>query len=68
MSNVSRLYSERPVSEQVNASLNEMCEAFTLAIQKAKDDGVPQGLLVAVLHSLDHEETARLVAMRVEMQ
>lgn len=35
--------------------------ALEAAITAAKDVGVPQGLLVAVLHALAHRETARLV-------
>tara|TARA_R110001606_G_scaffold30344_1_gene93796 strand:- start:38484 stop:38690 length:207 start_codon:yes stop_codon:yes gene_type:complete len=61
---VSRIYSSKPVSQEVNDALNSMCEELGSAISKAKDAGVPQGLLVAILSGLWHEETARMLAIR----
>lgn len=66
MTSVSRIYSEKPVSEQVNDSLNEMAGKMTVSIQKAKAAGVPQGLLVAILAAHFHEETGRLITIRDE--
>jgi hypothetical protein len=36
--------------------------AFVAAIQAAKDAGVPQGLIVALLHGHAHQQTAAMMA------
>jgi|TARA_X000001388_G_scaffold3203_6_gene2340 hypothetical protein len=61
---VSRIYSSKPVSQEVNDALNAMCADLGSAIDQAKDAGVPQGLVVAILSGLWHEETARMLAIR----
>ncbi|MGX5220247.1 hypothetical protein ACVTMO_16640 [Pseudomonas segetis] len=68
MTGISRIYSEKPVSAQVNDSLNAMCEVMAGAINKAKADGVPQGLIVAILSGYQHEETARMLQIRDAME
>lgn len=67
MANVSRLYSEKPVSAEVNDALNAMTDQVTAAIQEAKDAGVPQGLIVAILSACWHEQTARMLEIRDQM-
>lgn len=67
MTKISRLYSERPVSAEVNDALNALCEEAGQAIQRAKDAGVPQGLVVAIMAASFHEETARMLAIKSEI-
>lgn len=64
MTNVSRLYSEKPVSAEVNDALNALCDEVGAALKKAKDAGVPQGLVVAIMAGCFHEETARMLIIR----
>ena len=68
MSRISRLYSEKPVSVEVNDSLNIMTDQISEAIRDAKGDGVPQGLIVAILSAFWHEQTARLVEIKGQME
>lgn len=67
MTNISRLYSEKPVSAEVNDALNALTEDTSQAIQRAKDAGVPQGLVVAIMAAHFHEETGRMLDIRREM-
>lgn len=66
MANISRLYSEKPVSAEVNDALNTLCEELGQAIDRAKDAGVPQGLIVAITAASFHEETGRMLAIKSE--
>lgn len=49
---VSWIYSEKPVSAEVN--------------QAAKQAGMPQGLLVGMLHTYAAEQTGALIRMKAE--
>lgn len=64
MTSISRIYSEKPVSQRVNDALNEMCEELVAALSKGKAAGIPQGLLVAIVAGHFHEETQRMLSMR----
>lgn len=49
MTKVSQIYSEQPVSKEVALALYDFQEEITKAIQKAKQAGLPQGILVSML-------------------
>ena len=66
MSNISRIYSEKPVSAEVAGALDALADEVAAAIDRAKDAGVPQGLIVAIMAGHFHEETARMLVMRDE--
>lgn len=42
-------------------AINEMDESLRKVIDNAKAAGMPQGLIVALLHGQAHSETARMV-------
>ena len=66
MTNISRIYSEKPVSAEVAGALDALADEVAAAIDRAKDAGVPQGLIVAIMAGHFHEETARMLVMRDE--
>jgi len=61
MSNVTRIRHELPVSMGIIDAVAEFDLALRKAIDNAKAEGLPQGLLVAILHGQAHSETARMV-------
>jgi hypothetical protein len=61
MSNVTRLHHALPLPADVVAATNALDAAVVKAIAEAKDAGLPQGLIVAVLHGHAHAETCRMV-------
>jgi hypothetical protein len=61
MSNVTRIRHELPVSMDIIDAVAEFDRALVKAIDAAKAAGLPQGLLVALLHGQAHSETARMV-------
>ncbi|MDD1958968.1 hypothetical protein NP534_02515 [Pseudomonas sp. 39004] len=62
MSNVTRLHHALPLSADVAAATNALDTAVAKAVDEAKAAGLPQGLLVAILHGHAHAETHRMVA------
>ncbi len=62
MTNVSRIRHELPVSMDIIDAVAEFDVALRKAIDAAKDAGLPQGLLVALLHGQAHSETARMAS------
>lgn len=60
---VRRIYAEKPVSQQVSDSLSVLDDAIKTAIAAAKDSGVPQGLVVAVLAGHQQIQLNRLIAI-----
>jgi hypothetical protein len=56
-----RLLSSGQVSRRTDVSVCAMDDAIVAAINAAKDAGVPQGLIVGLLHGHAHNETAVLV-------
>ena len=62
MSNVTRIRHELPVSMDIVDAVAEFDAALVKAIGAAKDAGLPQGLLVALLHGHAHGETHKMVA------
>jgi hypothetical protein len=58
MSNVTRLHHALPLSTEIVKAINEMDEGLRKAIDTAKAAGLPQGLIVALLHGQAHSQTA----------
>lgn len=61
MTNVTRLHHALPLSPEVVAALNELDGSLIKAIAEAKAAGLPQGLIVSLLHGHAHAETHRMV-------
>lgn len=61
MTNVTRLCHVLPLPADVVAATNALDSALTKAIDAAKEAGLPQGLLVAILHGHAHAETRKMV-------
>jgi hypothetical protein len=49
------------VSRRTDVAVRAMDDAIVAAINAAKNAGVPQGLIVGLLHSYAHDQTAALV-------
>lgn len=62
MSNVTRIRHELPVGLDIVHAVAEFDAALAKAIDAAKEAGLPQGLLVGLLHRHAHGETHRMVA------
>jgi hypothetical protein len=61
MSNVTRLRHALPMSPDINTALIDLDSAIAKAIDTAKTAGLPQGIIVAVLHGQAHSQTAIMV-------
>jgi hypothetical protein len=61
MSSVIRLHHALPLSPAINKAIADLDSVIATAIDTAKGDGLPQGLVVAVLHGHAHSETAKMV-------
>ena len=61
MSNVTRIRHALPVSKEIADRLSEFETGITDAIAAAKDAGLPQGLLVAILHTYAQQQTLELL-------
>lgn len=62
MSNVTRIRHELPVSLDIVRAVAEFDAALVKAIDASKVAGLPQGLLVGLLHGHAHAETHKMVA------
>jgi hypothetical protein len=62
MSNVTRLHHALPMSADINKAIVDLDRAIAKAIDAAKSAGLPQGLIVALLHGQAHSETAWMVS------
>ncbi|MCO7515724.1 hypothetical protein NJF44_10625 [Pseudomonas guariconensis] len=62
MTNVTRLHHALSLSPEVVAALNELDGSLIKAIAEAKAAGLPQGLIVSLLHGHAHAETHKMVA------
>lgn len=49
------------VSRRTEVAVHAMDAAIVAAINSAKDAGVPQGLIVGLLHSYAHAQTAAIL-------
>ena len=61
MTNVTRLRHALPLSQDINKALTELDSAIAKAIDTAKAAGLPQGLVVAILHGQAHAQTHEMV-------
>ncbi|MFL1501684.1 hypothetical protein ACI77N_10840 [Pseudomonas sp. S191] len=61
MSNVTRLRHALPMSQDINKALTDLDSTIAKAIDAAKAAGLPQGIIVAVLHGQAHSETSCMV-------
>lgn len=61
MTNVTRLHHALPLGPAINQANTELDSAIAKAIDAAKAAGLPQGLIVALLHGHAHSETAKMV-------
>lgn len=62
MTNVTRLHHALPLSPAIVKAINEMDESLCKAIDNAKAVGMPQGLIVALLHGQAHSQTSIMVS------
>lgn len=49
-----------PLSPEINRAIVELDSVIAKAVDVAKVEGLPQGLVVAVLHCHAHSETAKI--------
>ncbi len=61
MSNVSRLRHVLPMSPDINAAIGALDKAIADAVDAAKAAGLPQGLVVSLLHGHAHAQTHQMV-------
>lgn len=61
MPNVIRLHHSLPLQAEVASALNALDASLIAAIDEAKKSGLPQGLIVALLHGHAHAETHKMV-------
>lgn len=58
---VTRIRHELPVSNDIRAAVSGLDAALADAIDAAKAAGLPQGLIVGLLHGHAHAETHKMV-------
>lgn len=63
---ISRIYSAKPVSEEAEQALVAFDEDLAAAIRKAKESGILQGFLVSMLAARFIEETNTLNSMTAD--
>ena len=61
MGNVTCLRKALPMIQDINKALVDLDSAIAKAIDTAKAAGLPQGIIVAVLHGQAHSQTAIMV-------
>lgn len=61
MTNVTRLHHALPLPHEVAQALKELDAALCRAVDAAKAAGLPQGLIVSLLHGHSHMQTAIMV-------
>ncbi|MCA4961014.1 hypothetical protein [Pseudomonas sp. Y24-6] len=61
MTNVTRLRHALPLGADINKAVVELDAAVAKAIDAAKTAGLPQGLVVAILHGQAHAQTHEMV-------
>lgn len=61
MSNVTRLRHALPMSPDINAAVSAPDKAIADAVDVAKTAGLPQGLIVSLLHGHAHAQTHQMV-------
>ena len=63
MSNVTRLRHVLPMSQDINAAVGALDKAIADAVDAAKSAGLPQGLIVSLLHGHAHAQTHQMVTV-----
>ncbi|MGY2337959.1 hypothetical protein ACW9HW_01770 [Pseudomonas sp. SDO5532_S415] len=61
MSTVTRLYHALPLSSAINTAVIDLDNAVAKAIDAAKAAGLPQGLVVSILHGHAQVQTSIMV-------
>ncbi|CAI8820012.1 AMP-binding domain-containing protein [Pseudomonas sp. IT-P100] len=61
MTNVTRLHHALPLSPAINLAITELDSAIAKAVDAAKADGLPQGLVVSLLHGHAQMQTTIMV-------
>jgi hypothetical protein len=62
MNNVTRLRHVLPMSPDINKALTDLDSAIARAVDAAKAAGLPQGLVVSLLHGHAHAQTHIMVS------
>lgn len=62
MTKVTRLRHALPLSADINKAVTDLDTAMAKAIDAAKAAGLPQGLVVAILHGQAHAQTHIMVS------
>lgn len=62
MTNITRLHHALPLSPAINNAVTELDSAIAKAIDAAKAAGLPQGLVVSLLHGHAHGQTHIMVS------
>ena len=62
MTNVTRLHHALPLSPAINKAVTDLDSAIAKAIDAAKAAGLPQGLVVSLLHGHAHGQTHIMVS------
>lgn len=61
MSNITRLHHALALGADINKAVTDLDTAIAKAIDAAKAAGLPQGLVVAILHGQAHAQTHEMV-------
>ncbi len=61
MSNVTRLRHVLPMGQDINAAVSALDKAIAGVVDAAKAAGLPQGLIVSLLHGHAHAQTHQMV-------
>ncbi|MBV7523437.1 hypothetical protein D3C76_1800190 [compost metagenome] len=62
MTNVTRLHHALPLSPAINKAVSDLDSALAIAIDAAKAVGLPQGLVVSLLHGHAQVQTNIMVS------
>jgi len=62
MTNITRLHHALPLSPAINKAVTELDTAIAKAIDDAKAAGLPQGLVVSILHGHAQVQTNIMVS------
>jgi hypothetical protein len=62
MTNITRLHHALPLSPAINQAVTELDSALAKAIDAAKGAGLPQGLVVSLLHGHAQVQTKIMVS------
>lgn len=62
MTNVTRLCHVLPLSPDINKAIADLDSAIAKAVDAAKSAGLPQGLVVSLLHGHAHAQTHIMVS------